>query len=412
MATEEPYADLVSDEIKKLEAVDRRGGLRLRFSARLERQFQDYYAVTFKNYRRASLMIALLVIGMVGLLDVVVFGDDWYTIAKIRYGLGVPFVAIAGFFVFSERFLVLQQQLITHCCFFISFTATVLLLVGPDSAYPLYLAAYILLALFAGAIVRLSFSRAAMVMLLTAVGFNYLIIYLRPQPLDIIASYNAYFTCAALMSLAANYYMEMSVRREFVQQKLIRLERNQLKEMNHKLHHMATVDPLTGVSNRRQLEKSLDAEWRRASRSNAELSLLMIDIDAFKKYNDGYGHQAGDRCLAKIAECIANSFKRSSDTVARYGGEEFVALLPETSAEQAAQLAEMLCDNVRRLGVEHGFSDTAKVVTLSVGVATCRPTIDGSFEDVVRWADLALYEAKESGRNRFVCYDPARHQSA
>lgn len=409
MATEEPYADLISEEIKRLEAVDQRGGLRLRFSARLERQFQDYYAKTFRNYRRASMMIALLVIGAVGLLDVVVFGEYWKTIALVRYGLGVPFVTIAGVLVFSKYYERLQQQIITQCCLFISFTATVLLLVGPDSAYPLYLSAYLLLALFAGTIARLAFRRAAMVMLLTFIGFNCLILWWRPQPIEVIASYNAYFACCALMALAANFYMEMSIRREFVHSKLIRLERSQLKDVNQQLQHMATIDPLTGVNNRRQLEKSLDAEWRRASRNNKQLSLLMVDIDAFKKYNDGYGHQAGDNCLERVAKCIDSSFKRSADSVARYGGEEFVVLLPETGAEQAEQLAESLCENVRNLGIQHEYSEAADVVTLSVGVVTCEPDMNGNFEKMVHWADLALYEAKESGRNRYVIYSAERH---
>lgn len=407
MATEEPYADLISDEIKKLEAVDQRGGLRLRFSARLESQFQDYYAKTFGNYRRASMMIALLVIGAVGILDVIVFGEYWETIAKVRYGLGLPFVLIVSAVIFSKHYERLQQEIVTQCCLFISFTATVLLLLGPDSAFSLYMSAYLLLALFAGTIARLAFKRAAMVMILTSVGFNLLILYWRPQPLDVIASYNAYFTCCAFMALAANYYMEMSIRREFVQQKMIRLERNQLKELNAQLQRMATIDPLTGVNNRRQMENNLDAEWRRADRNKTSLSLLMVDIDAFKKYNDGYGHQAGDACLEKVASCIADSFKRSADSVARYGGEEFVVILPDTEAEQAAQLAGALCRNVQELGIKHDYSEAAPEITLSIGVATCKPTADQSPEVLVGWADEALYEAKESGRNGYRVYSPS-----
>jgi len=406
VATEEPYADLISEEIKKLEAVDQRGGLRLRFSARLERQFQDYYAKTFKNYRRASMMLALLVIGAVGLLDLVVFGEYWKTIAMVRYGLGLPFVLIVSLFIFSKHYERLQQVIVTNCCLFISFTATVLLLLGPDSAYPLYLAAYVLLALFAGTIARLAFKRAAMVMFLTSVGFNLLILWWRPQSVEVVASYNAYFTCGAFMALAANYYMEMSIRREFVQQKMIRLERNQLKDLNAQLQRMATIDPLTGLNNRRQMENNLEAEWRRADRNKTSLSLLMVDIDAFKKYNDGYGHQAGDACLEKVARCIADSFKRSADSVARYGGEEFIVILPDTESEQAAQLALTLCQNVQNLGIKHDYSDSAPEVTLSVGVATCKPTIDQNWEALVGWADEALYEAKETGRNRYRVYSP------
>ncbi len=404
MANEEPYADLISDEIKKLEAVDQRGGLRLRFSAQLERQFQIYYAKIFSNYRRASMMIALLVIGAVGFLDIIVFGEHWRTIAMVRYGLGLPFVLIVALIIFSKHYERLQQEIVTHCCLFISFMATTLLLLGPDSAFPLYLSAYLLLALFAGTIARLAFKRAAVVMLLTSLSFNILITCFRPQPLDVIASYNAYFTCCVFMALAANYYMEMSIRREFVQQKMINLERSQLKKLNAKLQHMATIDPLTRVDNRRKMENNLDAEWRRADRNKTRLSLLMVDIDAFKKYNDGYGHQAGDACLEKVARCIAGSFKRSADSVARYGGEEFVVILPDTESEQAAQLADALCHNVQDLGIKHEFSDAAREITLSIGVATCQPVAQQTPESLVGWADEALYEAKEAGRNCYKVY--------
>jgi len=245
-----------------------------------------------------------------------------------------------------------------------------------------------------------------MVMFLTSVGFNLLILWWRPQSVEVVASYNAYFTCGAFMALAANYYMEMSIRREFVQQKMIRLERNQLKDLNAQLQRMATIDPLTGLNNRRQMENNLEAEWRRADRNKTSLSLLMVDIDAFKKYNDGYGHQAGDACLEKVARCIADSFKRSADSVARYGGEEFIVILPDTESEQAAQLALTLCQNVQNLGIKHDYSDSAPEVTLSVGVATCKPTIDQNWEALVGWADEALYEAKETGRNRYRVYSP------
>lgn len=402
MADEEPYSDLITEEIRRLEAVNRRGGFRLRFSALLEKQFRAFYARTFKNYRRASLMIALLVIGAVGLLDIVVFGEHWGTIARIRYGAGLPFVAIVAVMVFSPYFERLQQQLVTLSCLFVAHMATILLLVGPDSAYALYLAAYILLALFAGVIARLFFHRAAAIMIFAAVEFNLLIFLWRPQPIEIIASYNAYFLCGALMALAANYYMELSARKEFIHFKLLSLERNQLKEANVKLQHMATIDPLTGVDNRRQLDRNLDAEWRRGRRSGQPLSLIMLDIDYFKKYNDGYGHQAGDVCLEKVANEISETFKRSSDTVARYGGEEFAVLLPESNEEQAQQLADTLCENIRAMSLPHQYSQVADHITISVGVASMIPSAENHYEDLVREADKSLYAAKERGRDQAV----------
>ncbi len=402
---QQPEFESISEEILHLESIAQRGERRLRLPGALEAQFQQYYAEVFKSYRRSSMLVALLAIGMVGLLDLVVFAEQWRLIAPIRYGLGVPFVAIISALMFSPWFERCQQQIITLSCLFVSLVATTLLLLGPPQAIALYLAAYLLIAFFAGTIVRLAFNRAILIMVVTAVGFNLLLFWWRPQGIDIIASYNAYFTCGALMSLAANYAMELSVRREFLQQKLLGLERVQLEQANTQLEHMATIDPLTGVNNRRQMEKVLDAEWRRASRSHTCLSVLMVDIDHFKKYNDGYGHQAGDVCLVQVAECIANSFRRSLDTVARYGGEEFVVVLPDTGAEQAQQLAATLCANVRELHIEHAFTDTAhREVSLSVGVARAWPGAGSDYTALLRCADKALYQAKERGRNRVAVY--------
>ncbi|HUR80266.1 MAG TPA: diguanylate cyclase [Thermoanaerobaculia bacterium] len=159
------------------------------------------------------------------------------------------------------------------------------------------------------------------------------------------------------------------------------------------LHLISTQDGLTGVPNRRHFDDTLSREWRRAARSQRALSLLMIDIDFFKVFNDTRGHQAGDECLRLVARALSESLHRAGDVVARYGGEEFAVLLPETEAEQAGEFAEALREHVASSGS----------VTVSIGVATTLPPRDGSgCDDLVRDADRALYEAKRRGRNRVV----------
>jgi diguanylate cyclase (GGDEF)-like protein len=173
------------------------------------------------------------------------------------------------------------------------------------------------------------------------------------------------------------------------------------------LHRISTTDPLTGASNRRQFDDTLDLEWRRAARARTPLTLLMIDIDSFKAYNDTYGHQAGDECLRRVASGLQTRFHRAGDLVSRYGGEEFAVLLAGVDRNDAAQLAESLRAAVESNHIEHRASATGEWVTISVGVATIVPDRDADSETLVRAADEALYSAKNAGRNRVICHPDA-----
>ncbi len=168
------------------------------------------------------------------------------------------------------------------------------------------------------------------------------------------------------------------------------------------LHRISTLDGLTGVANRRLFDETLSLEWRRAARSRAPLSLLMIDIDRFKAFNDAAGHQNGDDCLRRVAHALRESVHRAADLVARYGGEEFGVLLPETDAENARNVAESLRARIESLDMAHPAAGAGHV-TISVGVATTTPPREGGEpEELVRQADEALYAAKRAGRNRVV----------
>jgi len=173
-----------------------------------------------------------------------------------------------------------------------------------------------------------------------------------------------------------------------------------LKAQADLLRSLAFIDGLTGVANRRRFDESLQAEWRHCRRGTGPLTLIMIDIDHFKRYNDRYGHQAGDACLQRVAAVIKGSLGRSHDLVARYGGEEFVCLLPDCSPAGAARKAEALRQAVAALGIPHETSSVAATVTVSLGVATCIPDANASADQLLAAADAALYAAKTGGRNR------------
>ncbi|WP_137818477.1 diguanylate cyclase [Pseudomonas sp. 2FG] len=188
-----------------------------------------------------------------------------------------------------------------------------------------------------------------------------------------------------------------ALEREIVERQQVEVD---LRSANDRLELLATQDPLTGIANRRGFERTLSLEWRRAQRQGSPLSLIMADIDNFKAYNDHYGHQAGDRCLQRVAARLHARVRRPPDLVARYGGEEFVIILPDTSAEGAYALAEAMRNAVYELKVEHIDSATASYVTLSLGIATLVPKADSSAESLLQAADRALYRAKTAGRNR------------
>lgn len=168
---------------------------------------------------------------------------------------------------------------------------------------------------------------------------------------------------------------------------------------------LARTDGLTGLNNRRSFGEVLDCEWRRARRAHSVFSLLFVDVDRFKAYNDTYGHQAGDDALAAVARCIGDNIRRPADTAARYGGEEFVVLLPDTPPTGAAQIAERIRAAIDELALEHAGSEYGRV-TASIGLASWTPEQEGEADAVIKAADEALYYAKATGRNKVAAFQP------
>ncbi|MGE8330896.1 MAG: GGDEF domain-containing protein, partial [Paraburkholderia nemoris] len=173
---------------------------------------------------------------------------------------------------------------------------------------------------------------------------------------------------------------------------------------------LARTDGLTGLNNRRTFEEHAEEEWRRAQRNAWPLSMLLIDVDSFKGFNDLYGHSAGDDALTAVARCIAQSVRRPGDTAARYGGEEFAVLLPDTDETGAAFIAEKIRAAVQALQLRH-VASSHHVLTVSIGIATTRGQAFATSRALLNAADDALYEAKDTGRNRVLSYRTVTHTS-
>ncbi|MGB3295110.1 MAG: diguanylate cyclase [Phormidesmis sp.] len=175
-----------------------------------------------------------------------------------------------------------------------------------------------------------------------------------------------------------------------------------LREFNEELERLANMDGLTQVANRRSFDQYLEKVWQNVGPGRSSLSLILCDIDYFKRFNDTYGHQAGDVCLIQVAQAIERAVKRGMDLVARYGGEEFAVVLPNTSVAGVARVAEEIRKEIAQLNIPHGHSEVSEQITLSLGTATIGSTEETYPEMLIAAADQGLYQAKHEGRDR-VC---------
>lgn len=218
-----------------------------------------------------------------------------------------------------------------------------------------------------------------------------------PDRIELIARIRAHSKSYLLQLQRDEAYRELKI----LQEQLTESHRK-LEESNTILQRLSTMDGLTGLANRRHFDETLQSEWRIGMRDQTVLSVIMIDIDYFKKYNDGYGHQGGDDCLKGVAKILGETVHRAGDFVARYGGEEFVVILRHTDAQGAAVLAEKMRANVEAQRIPHAYSAVADHVSISLGIAAMVPDNSASPADLLARADEALYKAKEAGRNRYA----------
>ena len=211
-------------------------------------------------------------------------------------------------------------------------------------------------------------------------------------------------TALLLFAVAGPLFYRFRVRhlnqQKAALERLVASRTAEVEAANAQLARLAREDGLTGVANRRTFDASLDEEWRRAQRTEKSVSLVLLDIDAFKAFNDQSGHQAGDACLRAVAQAISDAHRRAGELVARYGGEELAVVLPGVSQGEALAAAEALRLRILDLALPHPGSPVAPFVTISAGVGCAQPAVGGDPADLVAAADRALYRAKERGRNR------------
>ncbi len=209
-----------------------------------------------------------------------------------------------------------------------------------------------------------------------------------------------------LLRSKVKVFVKLQLQSKIITQKSNELKKKimELEKLEEELYHITRTDQLTGVTNRRGFDESLDLVWRRAIRSKKLVTLLMIDIDNFKNYNDTYGHVEGDVCLKKVAHKIDETLQRPYDQVARYGGEEFVVVMPDTDVEGGRKIANEIRQGIEGMNIKNSIDGDVSVVTVSIGLACMTPALGEVKKTLVERADEALYEAKDNGRNRCFIY--------
>lgn len=375
------------------------GGIRLMaLPPLLEKRFRQTHHQFATNVVKATLPVAVTAVFFVVMLTLMNFS----TLPAIVWGLGIV-VLLSFALVYLSAYVVSFNRWLPHSlgfggmlCIMAMHIAAGVIQSPVLSSAALFGVAYITIAVFSmtnlpvGKASAWVFASLILVVVLAncdrlAVNFN-LFIYYAVSP--------------AIIGIALGVVQELRERRLFVQEYLLAVENRELEAMTRKLDALSRRDPLTGLYNRRYFNELLQEEWNRCLRNSEPLSLLYMDVDHFKHYNDFYGHQQGDLCLSAVASALSDAVLRSGDVVARYGGEEFVALFPHTDLNGARQMAEKILMEIDGLSIPHASSVTAPTVTLSLGVASLVPDRLYTPELLLQKADEALYRAKAAGRHR------------
>jgi diguanylate cyclase (GGDEF)-like protein len=380
----------------------------LRFRGALESAFQDDYQRKSTNQIRLTFLVGAIFYAAFGLLDALTVPAAAPAFWVLRFGIFMPVslvVLVLSYLPWGKRHL----ELLTTFWFVVAGLGILTMIaVLPQNTGRTYYAGLIMVLIAGYTWLRVRLVWAASAGWLMVLGYQIVAIGMTEMTVDVIISNNFFLVGSNVLCMLACHSIERYARRDFLKARLLFDEKKvvaktnaQLASANVELERLARYDGLTGIPNRREFDARLDSEWRRMGREGKPLALIMGDVDHFKQYNDTYGHQAGDECLVKVAEAIQSAARRPTDLAARYGGEEFALILADTDGKGAAFVAQSVCDLVRRLEIPHCNSSASEHVTLSLGVAVVLPGAGKGPKSLIEMADEALYNAKESGRNRW-----------
>lgn len=412
MSSAPPSSDMLADaplgaDRSGLQRLLDRGFRWMRFPAELEARFQqDMAAQRLQHFLRSG-VVALLIFNGFLLVDYLMANDVFWLALQVRLFVVTPLaLALIGVYsrwgpqILAWRRPMLIEGTVFFACLLAAASLAFILARSHAALSHYYHVGFIVVVLYANIVQRMRFWMALPFSLLVLAMHLGGIVILDNVPPRLLGPIVVMVASTVLFTLMANYAMERDERRHYLLTLRERALVQELADTHARLTELSRVDGLTEVANRGHFQDHLQQVWHRAVPDRTPLALLMVDVDHFKRYNDRYGHPAGDAALREVAQVLNGHLRRPGDLVARYGGEEFVAVLPQATPEVACQVAERVRQAVEHLQVRHEGSSTARVLTVSVGVAHGVAGEVDSPEALLKQADQALYQAKREGRNR------------
>lgn len=378
-------------------------GLRIpRFSERFEAAFKEYYYRNTLKHVRVALLTGIFLYAFFGIVDMQLPPHDRNHMWFIRYAVVCPMIFIALAFTYMNSLRRFMQPVLWFVMLTGSLGIVAMVYFDPKPAQNYYYSGILLLIMGAFTFVSFRLYYAITWAVATLVAYELIANFATLTDVNHIVQNTFSIVATVIIGSFSNCLMENYLRRDFLNNILLGHENRQLQRASEELRRLSISDALTTLGNRRHFDLMLDQEWMRAMRTATPISLILIDIDYFKNFNDTYGHQAGDDCIRLVAQKVRSVAKRPGDTTARYGGEEFAVLLSDTELTAATAIAERCRTCVQSLNIPHTHSMVCDAVTISAGVATMIPNGETSRKALVEAADMALYRAKSEGRNRVV----------
>ncbi len=366
---------------------------RLRFPPYLETTFRKFHLEHQKKLIVLSLALGFFLYMSFGILDFLVYKEFLLQLWFIRFALISPIILLSLLYIKGAKKEERVQWALSITLFLTGLSVVLFVIITSNDPSQKYYAGLVLVIFYLYVLLSLRFPYA------TIAGWTITLAYLlitirfvKPAP-DFLVANSFTLVIANIMGMAGNFFVEKTLRKNFLLTVLNLIEKEKLKELSHQ-------DFLTGLANRRFFNRFLSREWARARRFSHPITLLMLDIDNFKEYNDRLGHQAGDECLKSISRILKDFGRRPADLVARYGGEEFAVILSGTDRKGGMKTARKIKERVSCLRIPHPGSSVSPFITVSIGVCCVIPGEGMKIEDFIGAADKALYTAKSKGKNR------------
>lgn len=382
---------------------------RLRFPQAQEADFRNEDADQRRQFLVTMAVLGLVIYNVYMVCNRAMFADVQDSVLNWQVGLGVAMVLLTLVVYFIEMPVLWREGLFSLGTAVMGVASSWMLSQSHQLTALAYSVSLVLIPMFSGVAARQPFWFTCVPAVVTCVAVAVFLHPVGAQQTLVFTDSVTMIVTNTVFTLILSYALDHGTRKEWLLSQVERLQGEALRAATLRLHDLSMLDPLTGIGNRRQFEEDLKRSWDDCISGQQALAMLVVDVDFFKPYNDGYGHPAGDQCLAQVATALGQTARAAEGLAARLGGEEFGILLPGASPEQALAVGERLCAVVRELRLAHLHSRVpgTPVVTVSVGVASVKAARHVSRHTVLSLADDALYQAKSTGRNRAVVLERA-----